>query len=273
MEGAEIICASPPVAFRIFSLTRQANYSNKDLVSLVECDPELTAHLLRLVNSVFMRGRGIASLEEAVMRLGATEIANKAISLTMGRLISMRRSGYCPDPEAFWRHSIGCGLACRHLHSICTGVRADRDLAFTTGLLHDVGKIVINNAPPESVEVIAEIMEEEGLDASDAELAIFGADHAEIGGLVLERWKLPAELTTAVRFHHAPEFDPSGLATLVHVANCCAKVHAGSRGWNDFLESLLPHALERLGLSLWNVEDCWSEALQSVDAVERFVGC
>ncbi|MEA3213578.1 MAG: hypothetical protein QOE70_6635 [Chthoniobacter sp.] len=273
MDETESISTTPPVAFQIFTLIRRPQYSHEALVRLVELDPQLTAQLLRLVNSVQLRGNGVASLEEAMMRLGAIEIANKAISLTIGRLMAMRRTSYCPDPAALWRHCVGCGLVCRRLSKLCTGLRADRDLVFTIGLLHDIGKIVINSAPPEAVEVIAEVMREEGLEATDAELAILGADHAEIGGLILERWNLPSELTNAVRFHHAPEFDHSGLATLVHVGNCCTKVHADSRGWVEFQESLQPHALDRLGLSIWDVQDCWSDVLQSLDEIERSMGC
>ncbi len=272
MNETECISASPPVAFQIFNLVRNPEYSNQALVQLVQLDPELTAQILRLVNSFQLRGNGVASMDEAVMRLGAMEVANTALSLTVGRLIAMRQTGYCPDPGALWRHCVGTALACRYLRGICTGVRADRDLVFTSGLLHDIGKIVINSAPPEALEVIVEVMQEEGLSAADAELAVFGADHAEMGGLILERWNLPAELANAIRLHHAPEFDHSGLAMLLHVGNCCAKVHAGSRGWADFEQALHPHALDRLGLSRWKVEDCWSDVLQSMDDIERFVG-
>lgn len=273
IEESGSIAASPPVAFQIFNLTRQPEYSNEEMVRLIEVDPELTAQVLRLVNSVQLRGRGIASVAEAVMRLGAREVTNLAMSLTVGRLISMSHTSYCPNPEALWRHCVGCALACDHLVKLTKGLRVDRELVFTTGLLHDIGKIVINNSSPFAVEVIAEAVREEDMEASDAELAVLGADHAEIGGQLLELWNLPLELTQAVRFHHAPDLDHTGLANLVHVGNCCAKVHAGSRGWQDFQESLMPHALDRLGISVWHVEDAWSEALQSMDAIERFVGC
>jgi len=267
------ISAGPPVAFQILSLSRESKYSNHDLVRLIEVDPELSAQLLRLVNSVELRGSGIGSLDEATMRLGITEISNLAMSLTLGRLIASRQTGYCPDPGAFWRHCVQCALACRYLHPLCRGVYLEPDLVFTAGLLHDIGKIVINNAPPEALEVIVEVMHEEGMSALDAELAVLGADHAEIGGQILDRWNLPVQLTSAVRFHHAPDIDNTGLAVLVHVGNCCAQVHAGSRGWQDFQHWLKPQALERLGLSRRKVEECWGEVCQSMDEIERFVGC
>jgi putative nucleotidyltransferase with HDIG domain len=272
MADTDCISASPPVAFQIFNLVRDPQYSSEALVKLVQLDPELTAQILRLVNSVQMRGGSIASMDEAVMRLGAWEVTNTALSVTLGRLVCMRKSGYCPDPEALWRHCVSSALACRHLRKVTNNVRADAEVVFTAGLLHDIGKIVINNAPEESVEVIAEVMREEGISAADAEVAVFGCDHAEMGGLILEQWKLPSELTSAVRFHHAPEFGATSLATLVHVGNCCAKVHATSRGWDEFEEALQPHVLERLGLTRWKIEDCWGDVLQSMDDIEKFVG-
>lgn len=272
MAQTECISASPPVAFQIFNLVRHPDYSTDALVKLIQLDPELTAQILRLVNSVQLRGGGIASMDEAVMRLGAWEVTNTALSVTLGRLVSMKKTGYCPDPEALWRHCVGCALACRHLRKMTRNVHADGDLVFTSGLLHDIGKIVINNSPEESVEVIVEVMNEEGISAADAELAVFGCDHAEMGGLILEQWNLPADLTNAVRFHHTPEFGTSSLATLVHVGNCCAKVHATSRGWDEFEESLQPHALERLGLTRWKIEEVWGDVLQSMDDIEKFVG-
>lgn len=273
IEETESISAAPPVAFQIFNLTREPEHSSDDLVRLVQLDPELTAQILRVVNSVQLRGNGVSSMDEAVMRLGVSEVTNTALALTMGRLVGGGSTGYCPDPSALWRHCVSAALAARQLRKFCTGVRADDNLVFTAGLLHDIGKIVINSAPAESLEVIVEVMQEEGISAADAELAVFGADHAEMGGQILERWNLPTELTDAVRFHHAPEFGATSLPTLIHVGNCCAKVHAASRGWEEFEEALQPHALERLGLSRWKIEDCWGDVLQSMDEIERFVGC
>jgi HD-like signal output (HDOD) protein len=93
MAETECISASPPVAFQIFNLVRQPEYSADALVKLVQLDPELTAQILRLVNSVQHRGGGISSMDEAVMRLGSWEVTNSALSVTLGRLVSMKKTG------------------------------------------------------------------------------------------------------------------------------------------------------------------------------------
>jgi len=271
LGSTKAACAAPPVAFQLLSLIRDPHCSSEAVIRLVQLDPDLTAQLLRLVNTVEFHGQGAGSLNEAVVRLGTEAIAAKAMSVTLRSLLTIRKTAYCPDPVALWRHSVECALACRYLSTACGGAPWDPNTAFTCGLLHDLGKIVINAAPSEALDVIADAMREEGLHGADAELAVLGADHAEIGGLMLEIWNLPSQLATAVRFHHAPEFDPSGLAMLIHVSNGCAKVHANSRGWQEFEESLHPHAMEQLRLPLSDIEECWGEVLQDMDGIERFM--
>jgi putative nucleotidyltransferase with HDIG domain len=271
VDATNSVSVAPPVAFQLLALIRDPDCSSEAVIQLVQLDPNLTAQLLRLVNTVEFQGHGAGSLNDAVVRLGTEAIAAKAMSVTLRRLLTVRKTAYCPDPIALWRHSVECALACRYLSKACEGAPWDSNIAFTCGLLHDIGKIVINAAPSEALDVIADVMREEGMNGADAELAVLGADHAEIGGLMLDVWNLPSELATAVRFHHAPEFDPSGLAILLHIGNCCAKVHANSRGWKEFEESLQPYAMEKLGLPLSEIEECWGEVLQDMDGIERFM--
>ena len=265
------LSVAPPVAFQLFMLTRSSDYSCEALVDLVRLDPDLTAQLLRLCNSVIFRGRGVGSLREAVLRIGNGVIAEKAMSLTVGRLMSVRKTTYCPDPNALWRHSVQCALACRYFSRYCEAVRWDPDLAFTAGLLHDIGKMVINAAPIADTAQIVALADGHGMSRADAELEVLGADHAEIGGLILDRWNVPAQIACAVRFHHTPEFDRLGLANLIHVANACAKVNAGSKAWDDFEAALQPYVLEQLRLSLPRVKACWADVLHDMDAIESFM--
>lgn len=271
IDRTKTVAVAPPIAFQIYSLVRGTDYSCEALVDLVSLDPELTAQLLRLCNSIEFRGRQVSSLREAALRLGNGEIAHKAMSLTVGRLAATRKTAYCPDPNALWRHSIQCALACRYLNTHTSGIRWDTDLTFTAGLLHDIGKMVINGLPvTESGKIIA-VMEEKDYTGTDAELAVLGADHAEIGGLVLEKWHLPAEIVRATRFHHAPDFDPVGLANLVHVANACTKVTEDTKDWNRFEDEVQPYAMEHLKLTLATVKECWKMVVHDARAIESFM--
>ena len=271
VDRTETLSIAPPVAFQVFMLTSGPDYTCEALVDLVKLDPNLTAQILRVCNSVVFRGQGVASLREAVMRIGNGAIAEIAMSLTLGKMLAVRKTAYCPEPNALWRHAVQCALACRYLSSYCEGTPWQADMAFNAGLLHDIGKMVINAAPVADNARIVQLMEREGMTMADAELEALGADHAEIGALILERWNLPVEISRAIRFHHAPEFDRLGFANLIHLGNECAKVTAGSQAWDDFESAISPFALEQLRLPISKVKACWADVLNDVNAIERFM--
>ncbi len=271
IDRTQSLSIAPPVAFQVFMLTRSPDYTCEALVDLVKLDPNLTAQILRVCNSAIFRGQGIASLRDAVIRIGNGAIADMAMSLTVGKMLAIRKTVYCPDPNALWRHAVQCALACRYLSGHCEDTPWKPDVAFTAGLLHDIGKMVINAAPVADNARIVTLMEDNGMTMADAELEALGSDHAEIGGLILERWNLPAEISNAIRFHHAPEFDRSGFANLIHLGNECAKVTAGSKAWDDFESAINPYAMQQLRLSTKKVKECWADVLHDVEAIERFM--
>jgi len=263
---------SPPVGVRLYSFLRSHDYTCEGVVDIVRLDPDLTAQLLRLCNSiVYRRAKGIASLHEAVLRIGAAALSEKVMSLMLGRLFLARKTAYCPDPNAQWRHSVQCALAAGYLGRHCSRLDSSSDLNFTAALLHDIGKSAINTAPRNEISRIVHLRDVEGHSAADAELEVLGVDHAEVGGQILEHWQLPREIVAAVRYHHTPEFDESPLASLVHIANVCAFVGDTSKDWDDFENRLEPYVLDRTGLSLSEVKDCWPAVVDDVNHIERFM--
>ncbi len=263
---------APPIAFQLNALLQSPDYSCESVVDLVKMDADLTTQILRLCNSVeFHASHGITSLQEAVLRLGNGLIAHKVMSLTVGRLFTVRKTTYCPDPNVLWRHSVQCALAARYLLKHCKGFSATPDLCFTAGLLHDIGKMVINFADEKHRNAIVALMQDSGMDGADAELEVLGADHPQIGAMILEGWGIPPEITTAVRFHHMPDFEHSGLANLLHVANACAKVSANNGSWDEFDQSLHPNTLEKLRLAPDSVKLCWEDVVHDVNAIESFM--
>jgi len=265
------ISVSPPVAFQIFALVRTGSFPSDALVDLVRLDPDLTAQLLRLCNSADFRGKGVSSLKEAAVRLGTGVIAAKAMSLTLGRLTAVPRTPYCPDPNAFWRHSVQTALVARFLAPFCDG-GLNPETAFTAGLLHDLGKLVINCGAPDELKQIVAVRLEKHLPYADAELEVLGADHAEIGGCILERWNLPEQIVAGVRYHHSPDFDRSGMANLIHVAEACSKITADPESWKEFDRVVRPFVLDHLKISRERVEDCWQAVIEDTRIIEAYLG-
>jgi len=151
------------------------------------------------------------------------------------------------DFDAFWRHSIGTALAAGAL-ARRTGL--DEDAAFTLGLVHDIGRLVlISSYEGEFEEVVAYQAEHDCL-MHVAEQRLFGVDHAQVGGVVAEHWHFAPEIVAAITLHHRP---PPGrvksLTDLVHVADNLAHGLDLSHTHNDMVPPLALDAWARLGLS------------------------
>ena len=270
--SSDSIPPSPPVGVQLFSFVRSPDYCSEGVVELVRVDPDLTAQLLRISNSVVYRGKEpVASLHEAVLRLGAAVLAEKTMSLMVRKLFLARKTPYCPDPTAQWRHALQSGLAAAYLSRYCSRIQSAPDLNYTAALLHDIGKSAINTAPRHELSRIVHLRDVESRREADAELEVLGVDHAEVGGMMLHTWNLPPDLVTAVRYHHTPEFASGPLASLVHIANACAVVGNTTKDWNDFEKRLDPHVLDLVGLSLAEVKDAWPSVVDDVNAIENLM--
>ena len=157
-------------------------------------------------------------------------------------------AGYGLPHGALLRHSLACAAAAQLLakRAKFRGVEE----AFVAGLLHDIGKVVMNAYRRDQFgEVLTQVMS--GMTCSQAERAVFGFDHAEAGGCLLERWNLPPALVFAVRHHHAPLQAPgdSPLPCLVHAADAVCVTLGIGLGLDSPADAVSPEALSVLGLT------------------------
>ncbi|MCC7373558.1 MAG: HDOD domain-containing protein [Verrucomicrobiales bacterium] len=212
----------PKLYHEITSLLGQSEVDAAAVGAVVARDVSMTAKILKLVNSAFFGlGREISSPSEAVNYLGVETI--KAIVLT---LHAFARAGDESVPlsfmDALWSHSLEVAAGSRAITEAEDAPRRTCDEAFAAGILHDVGKLILRRNFPEEYVECSRIMGSEGLPAWRAELLVFGASHADLGGYLLGLWGLPNSVVDAIAFHHTPdkagraEFGP--LAAL-HVAN------------------------------------------------------
>jgi putative nucleotidyltransferase with HDIG domain len=165
--------------------------------------------------------RTITSTVEAVSYLGIER--TKALSLvthSFGQFGALKMEGF--SIEKLWQHSVVVGTVAQRLTKEETGENRRAEEAFTAGVLHDVGKLMVAVNLPEQFQRVAERQADRGVPFHEAELALLGASHAEIGACVMGSWGLPASIVEAIAFHHAPDqyFDKQfNAAVAVHVAN------------------------------------------------------
>jgi len=208
----------------------EADDDSDEAIRLIKSDSVLTAKLLRVCNSSALAlPDPVSSVEHALLLLGYRQVLGLVLSLGFGSSMKVALPGYALTANGLLRHALATASAAESLaiHGLCPGT--DSSVAFTVGLLHDIGKLVIAQAlTREAQDVIRKHMSAEGLGSIEAEREVLGTDHAEVGACLLHIWRLPQTLVEAAANHHQPVLRPKPeLSAVVHLANRIAHLADG----------------------------------------------
>jgi putative nucleotidyltransferase with HDIG domain len=221
--------------------------SAEEVASALGRDPVLAARVLRLANSaLYLRARRVATLREAVVLVGFAAVRSLLVGAVAYDAFRPGAPGYGLDRVQLWQHSLAVATVARQL----AGSRErDAEAAFVAGLLHDIGKLALSSALQEQYPAVLEAVAS-GMDFVEAEQAVLGCDHAQVGAEAARRWNLPDPLITAIAYHHRPdEPEDPGLADAVHVADALCLMLGVGVGTDQLLHRCSEGALRRLGLS------------------------
>ncbi len=188
----------PSVVAKITQIVNNPDCSMAEVGKAISSDPAIALKTLRLVNSAYYGlGHKVSSVEQAVVLLGVKVIKNLVVTATVFE--GMRSSA-----EVYLRHSVGCGVAMKTLIECgVSGTHTEsNDEAFIYGLLHDIGKVILKEFLPDELEKSLKLSRSLGVPWHVAERRVIGADHAEIGARLAEKWKLPETIVSAISGHH-----------------------------------------------------------------------
>ena len=183
------------------------------VMGILAQDPALSAALLRLSNSVmYARDDHVMDLRSAVMRLGFDSIFHLGQSAAIIRSI---RGGSHLDRVLLWQHSVAVGLAAKGICGL-VGQESLLETAYLAGLLHDIGKIALDQCFADEYGPVVEAMAA-GQVCLEAERAILGVTHADVGAMVASQWSFPPAMVAAIQDHHEPGGD--FLTCLIHLSD------------------------------------------------------
>jgi putative nucleotidyltransferase with HDIG domain len=234
MDDAKVIAAKvgdlpplPHVATRVIELMGNPNTNASDLEQIISRDLALTTRVLKLANSALFGRRGMVStLSRAIVLLGFKTVHSLVIAASTESIYSSSSTRF--KEMLLWEHAVAAALAAGYLARECRYRGVEE--AFLGGLLHDIGKVVLDTNLGERYQGIVERVYNEGVTFIDAEEEMLGFDHAEVGSLVIRKWNLPDTLEEAVRLHHRAMrslVDPI-LCAIVSLANsACVKIGIG----------------------------------------------
>jgi putative nucleotidyltransferase with HDIG domain len=266
LDKVQHVPSLPAVVIELRQYLNDPDVSFEKLARIIEYDPGLTANVLQLANSpYFSWSRRISSVKEAVIRLGVTRVYQMVLAMSVAPIISKQIRGYGMEANQLWEHSIAVAIGAEQLGATLA-VSGAQD-AFTVGLLHDVGKVVLGTFVEIDDEPIKELVALDGLAFNEAEKQVLGIDHAEVGKALLERWNLPEEVVNATAFHHTPDAyeGDTRLLDLVHVVDVlCMKVGWGM-GEDGLLYRLSEPAARRLGMRVEVGEEVICKVMQGLE--------
>lgn len=220
--GVQDLPSLPAVVMELLGSIEQDDVDISVLAKKVAYDQALTAKTLRLANSSsFARQVKVTTIQQAITFLGFQATRNLIMAAAITGCFP---SGRCPgfNNKGFWQHSIATALCAR---ALARRLRFNQDFAFTAGLLHDIGRLVLVTAHPEAYGAVLAWRAQHDCDLQEAERAVLGVDHVDAGVALAEHWHFSDTMRQAIAYHHAPETPGAGfLATIVHVANVI--VHA-----------------------------------------------
>ncbi|MGF1510176.1 MAG: HDOD domain-containing protein [Myxococcota bacterium] len=210
----------PDVAARALTALNNPNSSAAQIASVIAKDQGLTAKVLKVSNSaLYGLTREVKNLQQAAMVLGFSAL--RTIIVTVAAKALYKKFGLLE--RELWQHSVACAMACE---LIAKERRiAGHEEAFVCGLMHDIGKVVLNTGERTRFLRSRELCRTENITDLEAEQEVFGFTHVDVGALLVQRWDLSEHLEHAVFLHHEPELAPAlagdsePLVNVTHVAD------------------------------------------------------
>jgi len=194
----------PQVAVRILQLVSNENVQLRQLCDLISTDPAFASEVLMVANSAFYCPRyPSTSISQAVAVIGATRL--QGICVTVGVRSYLGKAMKLPAMRNLWRHNLACAIIA---HLLPTPHSIDRDMAYTSGILHDLGRMALAVLHPATYAELLESHRGTSSSILEAERSLFGWDHCEVGRQLIADWNLPATFEAVIADHlSAPRAD------------------------------------------------------------------
>lgn len=259
----------PQVTSQVLRLVDNPNASPRQIGALIERDAGLASKLLRSANTAYYGAPGrIKTVTQAISVMGLSAVRSIVMGQAYQQMSSVRGASKRFDRLAFWQHSLATASAARVLAKL-KGWR-DPEEAFLAGLLHDLGRLVMDKFLPNEFDQILTISLERAIPLLDAEREVLGYTHVEVGELLGAEWNLPESIREAIRRHHddAVSYDECPLGAIVYAANVLAHQTGFALG-APVLYELAPQVKQSLGIADAQYEGLKQAIVQEVVRVQE----
>ncbi|RPJ04689.1 MAG: HDOD domain-containing protein, partial [Spirochaetaceae bacterium] len=240
--------------------------SPNDLNRLISLDPVLMGRVMKLINSAYYSlAQKVTSLVRAIIMLGINTVKNLALSTAVLTQIGSKKNFNALNMEGFWRHSICVGVTAKMIAKQRQVNPKDLEEYFIAGLLHDIGKLPMNNRlSSEYIEALGE-SERSRIPLYLAEQKHFNLDHSDVGKLIITNWRLSEDISDVVQYHHKLKEYQGKYRDFVYtvaVANYFASFNEIGFSGNRYPEKAQDELFSYLGIT-WEYLESLEEELKS----------
>ncbi len=262
-----------PVVHKIIEIANDRTSSAQELTDVIQLDPILTAKVIKMVNSAYFGlPQHIKSLKQAVVMLGVNTVKNVALSSSFLGNVKIDKTAILSG-EDFWQHSLGVAVASKMI-ARKVGVEQDNlEEYFIAGLIHDIGKVLINNFFKDEMAEIVELSSEKKESIIAIEKKVLKLSHEEVGIAIGKKWKFENPLLYATGKHHNPAIEGSSaiFSVVVCIADTFVKIMKIGFSGNHKIDPISEEVWQTLELDEESVFEALSSIHDEIDKAKLFL--
>lgn len=260
------------VAQAIIKVADDPTASPKALERVLEREPAISAKILKVANSAYYGSHVVPSVGRAISVLGINTVRSLVTAISYQQMMGGKSVATLFDKQSFWRHSLAAGTAARILGKLRMPLKAEE--LYSAGMMHDVGILVMDRFADDVLQKCMKSAVDAGISLREAEQIELGFTHADVGGLLAEKWALTPILHYGIKYHHEPMNAPDLTEAVCIIA--AASTLANQCGFRSFRsgprEELDPLVEMTLGMPDDQLEVIRNVLVQEVNRAEAAFG-
>ena len=256
VQGIQSLKPMPQVANKVMQIAQDPNSSMSKIAEIITYDQVLTANLLKTCNSsYFGLTKKVDSVSQAIVYMGVDQVVD-LVWMSGGKdNLKKKQSGYDLEEGDLWKYSVSSALIARELAE--KRKLENQHLIFTAALVKDIGKVVLGQYVADSFEKIHFLVTKHEYSFREAEKAVIGIDHAELGAAAAEKWGFSKQMVEIIRNHHLPEetvtYDLE--TSLVYLADTLCMMMGIGVGSDGLAYRFRRDVFEKLGFSDRDIQE------------------
>jgi len=272
IEHVDRLKPIPKVAHKVLMIAEDPLSSMADLAAVIQYDQAITANILKVSNSPYFGLRKkVDSIQQAITYLGMDQILDLVLIHVSGDNLKGKQRGYDLGIGELWRYSVSSAVLARRVAEI-KKIRTSH-LVFTAALLKDIGKVVLGNYVGEYLEEIASLVVSQNISFRQAEKAVIGIDHAELGRIVARKWDFSERMEEMIGNHHLDDhWDEDDIEMgIIYLADTLCMMMGVGVGSDGLAYRFHRKVIEKLGLTEKDLQIIMASFVEKMQEVEDLV--